>query len=933
MTANPSCSLPPRASWFVLLLVGLLFGGCQDSASTPAPLPPDVHDEPSADVVEEPEPSNGSEDTPCAPDPEGRSTFAIGDWRIEVDRGTGAYSILRPGDRLEVLSAPSLCGPEAAPLMAATGRPRVDAGAGQFRVDLNRGNILWVSSSMDAPPEVSSTPQRLELRLPLEETEEGPSGRVLLRFQGFDGDALSVTLHAEDSTVQGGGFSWSCQEDEAFFGLGTQVTGLDLRGRTFPLITQEQGLGKPERGGVFPIQNFPEAAYAPVGALHSSAGWSWLVTHDAFSEVDLCRGHEDRFTIRSWTELPGVVFLPGASPRDRLAAMSIYLGRPSPVPDWVFGPWNDAVGGPTEVRDLAERLRSARIPSSAIWTEDWIGGELTANGFRLTYRWSWDEETYPDLPEMIRELQAQGFAFLAYFNPFIPDTVPTWPEAVERGFLVVNQRGEPYTSPDPAFRTAGLVDLLQPEAREWVQSFLRTAIVDLGIDGWMADFAEWYPLDAQTSDGSNPWAAHNRYPLLWQQTHREVFEEVSTNREGLDRGWTFFSRSGWGSIHGGFGRLAPVLWGGDQNTDWGMDDGLPTVIPIGVHAGLSGATLYGSDIAGYTTLGRIPPSTKELFLRWTTVGALSPVMRTHHGSQKCENWRFYRDNGTLAHWIRWSRVHASLLPWFQRLHLEAQEQGLPLMRHPWLVEPDARGLWLGRGGYQYFLGDDILVAPVLEEGSTSREVVLPGQGWWPLFGMAPLQSETPEPELGTWSLPTFPVPLTDAAIFVRPGTALPLLPWMVDTFYGPVEAPLTSLEDIGHDVRFALYPDDRGLVSGHHNGVSIEVSFAVDSNFLGATVAGTPLPTCTGRIGDRTPTFSGPGCVSESGRWMLLRGSGTFGVDGARVVVDASADEVLVRLGLGGGAWGSMAVGVDPGDLNPDPESLTPICPPETQDP
>ena len=115
-------------------------------------------------------------------------------------------------------------------------------------------------------------------------------------------------------------------------------------------------------------------------------------------------------------------------------------------------------------------------------------------------------------------------------------------------------------------------------------------------------------------------------------------------------------RSGWASINGGTGGRAPVLWGGDQNTNWEYDDGFPTVLPIGSHAGLSGVPIFGSDIAGYTSLN-VPHTTKELFYRWSSLAAFHPVMRTHHGSDECRNWAFDRDEETLTHFRRYARLH------------------------------------------------------------------------------------------------------------------------------------------------------------------------------------------------------------------------------------------------------------------------------------
>ena len=55
-----------------------------------------------------------------------------------------------------------------------------------------------------------------------------------------------------------------------------------------------------------------------------------------------------------------------------------WVGRPKLPPAWVFAPWNDAVLGEENVQRFAEFLRDDSIPTSAIWSEDWKGGNCTA---------------------------------------------------------------------------------------------------------------------------------------------------------------------------------------------------------------------------------------------------------------------------------------------------------------------------------------------------------------------------------------------------------------------------------------------------------------------------------------------------------------------------------------------------------------------------
>ncbi|MDP7114454.1 MAG: hypothetical protein QGH45_20955 [Myxococcota bacterium] len=48
--------------------------------------------------------------------------------------------------------------------------------------------------------------------------------------------------------------------------------------------------------------------------------------------------------------------------------------------------------------------------------------------------------------------------------------------------------------------------------------------------------------------------------------------------------------------------------------------------------------------------------------RWASLGAFSPVMRTHHGASDTENWQFDSDDETTEYWAGLAREHTRLFP-------------------------------------------------------------------------------------------------------------------------------------------------------------------------------------------------------------------------------------------------------------------------------
>jgi alpha-glucosidase len=130
-------------------------------------------------------------------------------------------------------------------------------------------------------------------------------------------------------------------------------------------------------------------------------------------------------------------------------------------------------------------------------------------------------------------------------------------------------------------------------------------------------------------------------------------------------------------------------------------------------------------------------SSKELFQRWTELGAFTPVMRTHDGADKVNNWRWNKDEGTTTHFRKFVYVHCALMNDFMMLGAEAETSGAPILRHLMLVFPDDHETW--DISDQFMIGDSLLVAPVTEQGATSRSVYFPAGIWYDAWTGDPVE--------------------------------------------------------------------------------------------------------------------------------------------------------------------------------------------------
>ncbi len=529
-------------------------------------------------------------------------------------------------------------------------------------------------------------------------TPDGP-GRTSLVITADGGDAIAVPAR--------------CDADGTFHGFGEQYHTIDQRGEAFPMLVSEQGIG---RDGSVPFYSGDRhTTYFPMPYWLDARGFGVLVDTHHRVEVDLCASDPDRAWVEVVDDAPvELVIFHGDTPLDVITQLGDRVGRPTAPPDWAFGPWICTQGGTDAVLQQADLLAAEGIPATALWVQDWTGSAVNiGGGYGVNYRW----EPVDGVDALIDELHARGFKVLGYVNPFVDPNLPNhYDEMAAAGMLPLDADGEPYLFFGPRGQMTQ-ADLTNPATQDYIRERLVAAVTEVGLDGWMADFAEWLPLDAVVHDGSDGVVAHNRAPEDWQRLTREAMAIARP-----DGDWVMFARSGWTGVHA----VAQIHWAGDQEADFHDTDGLPTVVPAMLTMGLSGQPFTTHDVAGFSG----GPSTPELYRRWTELGAFSPILRTHDGNERDENWRFDRDAETLAFFRRFARVHDALRPELEALADEAAETGAPMVRALMLEYPDDRETWPISD--QYLLGE-LLVAPVVEEGAVERTLYLPEGAWFDVW--------------------------------------------------------------------------------------------------------------------------------------------------------------------------------------------------------
>lgn len=397
------------------------------------------------------------------------------------------------------------------------------------------------------------------------------------------------------------------------------------------------------------------------------------------------------------------------------------------MPDYAMGFWQCKLRYQTqeELLEVAREYKRRGLPISVIvidffhWPKQ---GE-----------WKFDLEYWPDPDAMIKELKTMGIELMVSIWPTVDKTSENYNKMLEKGYLVRTDRGIRTTMDflgDTVF-----YDPTNPDSRDFVWKIAKKNYYDKGIKIFWLDEAEpeysVYDFDNYRYYMGPNEQIGNIYPVMYAKTFFDGMKE-----EGQENIINLL-RCAWA----GSQRYGALVWSGDIDSSF---ESLRNQFAAGLNMGIAGIPWWTTDIGGFHGGNPDDPDFRECIIRWFEYGVFCPVFRLHgdreahseplgtSGGGLCasgaanEVWSY----GEEAYEIfkKYMFIREKMKPYITTIMQEAHEKGTPVIRPLFYDFSNDKLCWDIED--QYMFGPDILVAPILYKGGTSRKVYLPEGAKW-----------------------------------------------------------------------------------------------------------------------------------------------------------------------------------------------------------
>ena len=672
--------------------------------------------------------------------------------------------------------------------------------------DVYRSSRIVATVDRDLPPSKPPLQTEIDIRKYFNGSTPGahitlrtPDGKMLLELTGW---SQSVPNHKDDTADVAHdrrptdpqfyivGATFTSPDDEHYYGLGQNQEGfLDHRGHTVHCWADYKAAGGPSFCVPFLVTN-------------KGYGLLW----DNPSRTTIEPGFNEQTLWSSDVGDRVSFFVIAGSTADEIYAGYKLLTGPTPLlPKAAYGyiQCKQRYASQQEVLDVAKGYRDRHLPAD-VMVVDWF--YYTKMG-----QMDMDPKFWPDPSAMNKQLHDMGFeTMISVWPRFVPED-RFYAELRQKGWFIHLADGTPIDGL-PYDRAGSDIDTTNPEAAAWYWKTIRDNIISKGFDSLWADETEPdLPPNGSYFHIGPGTQFYNVYPLFHTAALYNGFRKDEPGRRAL-----ILSRDAYLGVQ----RNGAIVWSSDIYPTW---DAFKRQIPTGLDFSASGLTYWSNDTGGWQYLPPehhpahpplLNPSDAranignyddypELYTRWFEYATFLPIFRAHGSRPSNEVWSY----GSQAEPIleKYLRLRYELMPYIYSLGYQTWLTGAPFMRALPLDFPNDSNVTDMRD--EYMFGPALLVAPITEQGATSRRVYLPaGADWYNYW--------TSERVTGGQAI-TVSAPIDIIPLFVRAGSIIPM--------GVPVESThqTQAIERVrvypGADASFTLFSDD-GTTYAYENG-------------------------------------------------------------------------------------------------------------------
>ena len=481
-------------------------------------------------------------------------------------------------------------------------------------------------------------------------------------------------------------------------------------------------------------------------------------------------------------------------------------GRQPMLPRWALGNFSSRFGYHSQNETVAtiDEFKKQQVPVDAIILDlYWFGKEIKGTMGNLKF----EKDSFPNPQKMIQDLRQRNVETILITEPFVLTTSNRWQEAVQNDVLAKDSLGKPFTY-DFYFGNTGLIDIYSTKGYNWFKEIYKD-LYKMNIGGIWGDLGEpeVHPSALLHATGTAD-EVHNIYGHDWAR----LVQDAAISTQKNNRPFILMR-----AAYSGSQRYGIVPWSGDVNRTWG---GLQRQPEISLQMGMQGVGYMHSDLGGFAGANL----DDELYARWLQYGVFQPIFRPH-AQEDVASEPVFRSEKAKNLAKQAIELRYKLLPYNYNLMFKNFEDGKPLMRPLFFVEPENQDLY--NYAETYLWGEDFLISPVLEAGKTMQEVYFPkGNDWIDYYSGKKYEGgKSQNVQLVEDHIPTF----------VRSGAIIPTAKPMQNTkeFDGN-ELVLNYYYNEQKSTELELYQDDGKLRNAYENGAYeiLEIEAETEKNIL-----------------------------------------------------------------------------------------------------